>query len=46
MQKLNHPNIMKFYGHTGNNNSPDGLYMFLELCEGGALKDRINQQIT
>ena len=46
MQKLNHPNIMKFYGYEGGANSPDGIFMFLELCEGGTLRDRINCQMT
>jgi len=32
MSKLNHKNIMKLYGSSGGRYSPEGLFMFLDLC--------------
>lgn len=36
LQKINHPNIVKLYDIARTNNY---LYMFLEYCEDGDLKD-------
>lgn len=46
MRKLKHPNIMEFYGSSGNQNAPDGIFMFLELCEGGTLSNLIAAKLT
>lgn len=32
MKQLQHPNIMEYYGSSGDRSSPDGIFMFLELC--------------
>jgi hypothetical protein len=36
MSKLNHPNVMGYYGYH-ERNGPDGIYYFLELCPNGHL---------
>ncbi len=43
MKRLSHPNIMAYYGcHNG----VDGLYLFLELCSEGTLKDKIQKKMS
>ena len=46
MEKLDHPNIMRYYGSEGGPSSPDGLFIFLELCEGGTLSKKLTTQLT
>lgn len=46
MKQLQHPNIMEYYGSSGDKNSPDGIFMFLELCEGGTLGNLIATKMT
>lgn len=46
MKKLHHPNIMEYYGSSGDRSSPDGIFMFLELCEGGTLANLIHSKMT
>ena len=46
MRELKHPNIMDFYGSHGDKFNPEGIFMFLELCEKGTLADLINNKIT
>lgn len=43
LSKLHHPNIMGYYGSELNK---DGLYCFIEFCNGGSLKDIINGKIS
>lgn len=37
---------MAFYGSYGDRFNPEGIFMFLELCEKGTLADLINKKIT
>lgn len=37
---------MDFYGSFGDKFNPEGIFMFLELCEKGTLADLINNKIT
>ena len=37
---------MCYYGSEGGATSPDGLFMFLELCEGGTLSEKLTTQLT
>lgn len=46
MRMLKHPYIMEFYGSSGDRNAPDGIFMFLELCEGGTLDNLIATKMT
>ena len=46
MKQLKHPNIMEFYDWAGDRTSPDGIFMFLELCEGGTLGNLIASKLT
>lgn len=43
LAKLNHPNIMGYYGYEKNN---DGLYFFVEFCSGGTLKPLITKKMS
>lgn len=40
--RLNHPNIIRFFGHRHHN---DKYYIFLEYASGGELFDRIGNVI-
>jgi serine/threonine protein kinase len=46
MRKLNHPNIMQYYGSSGDRTAPEGIFMFLELCEGGTIGNLIASKLT
>jgi serine/threonine protein kinase len=46
MRLLKHPNIMEFYDFSGDRNAPEGIFMFLELCEGGTLGNLIANKMT
>jgi len=43
LAKINHPNIMGYYGYELNE---DGLYCFVEFCNGGTLKKLIQSKIS
>lgn len=43
LAKINHPNIMGYYGYEENE---EGLYCFIEFCSGGSLKDLIKSHIS
>lgn len=43
LAKINHPHIMGYYGYEEN---ADGLYCFIEFCNGGSLKDIIKTKIS
>jgi mitogen-activated protein kinase kinase kinase len=43
LAKINHPNIMGYYGCEEND---DGLYSFIEFCDGGALKDVLKTKLS
>lgn len=43
LSKLHHPNIMGYYGNEQNK---DGLYCFIEFCNGGSLKELIKKNIS
>ena len=43
MTKLKHQNIIEFYGSY--NDSSDGLFMFLELCQKDNIKKRITDRL-
>lgn len=43
LSKLHHPNIMGYYGSEQNK---EGLYCFIEFCNGGSLKDLIKKKIS
>ncbi len=38
LAKMKHPNIMGYYGYESNK---EGLYYFIEFCNGGTLKKLI-----
>lgn len=46
MNELKHPNILQCFGFEGSKNSPDGIFIFLELCEKRTLKELIAQKMT
>jgi serine/threonine protein kinase len=46
MKQMKHPNIMEFYDSSGDRTSPDGIFMFIELCEGGTLGNLIASKLT
>lgn len=43
LAKINHQNIMGYYGYEDNE---DGLYCFIEFCNGGTLKDLIKSKMS
>lgn len=43
LAKLNHPNIMGYYGYEM---KPEGLYCFLEFCSGGELKPYCKKKVS
>lgn len=43
LAQIKHQNIMGYYGFQDNE---EGLYCFLELCNGGTLKDMIKARIS
>lgn len=43
LAQIRHQNIMGYYGYQDNE---DGLYCFLEFCNGGTLKDLIKSKIS
>ena len=43
LSKLHHPNIMGYYGSEQNK---DGLYCFIEFCNGGSTKELIKAKIS
>ena len=43
LAQIRHQNIMGYYGYQDNE---DGLYCFLEFCNGGTLKELIKTKIS
>jgi hypothetical protein len=43
LAKINHPNIMGYYGYEKNE---IGLFFFVEFCSGGSLKQLITKKIS
>lgn len=43
LAKINHPNIMGYYGYEKNE---VGLFFFVEFCSGGSLKQLINKKMS
>ena len=43
LAKINHPNIMGYYGYEKNEK---GLFFFVEFCSGGSLKQLIGKKIS
>ncbi len=43
LAKINHPNIMGYYGYEKNET---GLYFFVEFCSGGSLKQLITKKMS
>lgn len=43
LAKITHPHIMGYYGYEDNE---EGLYCFIEFCNGGSLKDIIKGKIS
>ena len=43
LSKLNHPNIMGYYGYE---KKAEGLYCFLEFCAGGELKQYFKKRVS
>ncbi len=43
LAKINHPNIMGYYGYEKNE---IGLFFFVEFCSGGSLKQLINKKMS
>ena len=43
LAKINHPHIMGYYGYEENE---EGLFCFIEFCNGGTLKDLIKAKIS
>lgn len=43
LAKINHPNIMGYYGYEKNE---VGLFFFIEFCSGGSLKQLINKKMS
>jgi len=43
LAKIRHPNIMGYYGYDKNS---DGLYCFIEFCNGGSLKQLVTRRIS
>ena len=39
-KELDHPNIVRFIDFSETNNN---IYLFLELCDGGTLQDKIKK---
>lgn len=46
MNELQHSNILQCFGMIGNKFSPDGIFIFLELCQKGTLYELIAQKMT
>ena len=43
LAKVNHPNIMGYYGYK---KDESGLYFFVEFCSGGSLKQLITKKMS
>ncbi len=43
LSKINHPNIMGYYGYEM---TKDGLYCFIEFCSGGTLKVLAKKKVS
>ncbi len=43
LAKINHPNIMGYYGYEKNQ---IGLFFFIEFCTGGTLKNLIIKKMS
>jgi protein-serine/threonine kinase len=43
LAKISHQNIMGYYGYEDNE---EGLYCFIEFCNGGTLKELIKTKIS
>jgi serine/threonine protein kinase len=41
LSRLQHRNIIEYYGSHGGRDNYDGLFLFIELCSGGNLSDYI-----